>query len=97
MGNKAHTDFFLKKINDIAHKCFDDKNKHIKDFGDQIWKLKHISEHIKGFNMSKIKHMKKNSRIFRKILTMLLKQLVYIFLIFSVLEKILAFLSHTEI
>ena len=85
----AHKGFFQKKNKHIAHKASDEKSKHIKGFGCRQGKIKHMTKHTKGFNMSKIKHMRKNqgfSDINSK--TMLLKQLVYTIHIFSVLEKI---------
>ena len=54
-------------------------------------KNKHMNKHIKGFNMSKIKHMRKKSRIFRNKFNDNASEpveLVYMIRIFSVLEKI---------
>ena len=81
--------FFISTLQIKHIKAFFQKNKHIKNFDDQIWKFLHMSKHIKGHVMSKIKHMRKNHRISEiNLMKMLLKLLVYMISIFTLLAKI---------
>ena len=50
----------FKNDKNIAHKAFEEKNKHIKDFDRQVLKIKHMN----GFIMSKIKPHEKKIRFF---------------------------------
>ena len=76
------------KIKHIEHKAFDEKISPSKAMIADREKLSTWISTSKGFNISKIKHMIKNQGFSEtNLMTMLLKQLVYMIRIFSVLEK----------